>query len=171
MARNVTDAAVLLGAATGVDPDDAATGAQAGHAFTDYTQFLDDDSLDGARIGVWRAGTFDLDLTVQVIEPIFDDAVEALEDEGAEIVEGMDIDLSAANPPPPEPGEFDALLCEFKTDIATYLETYVEPDEPCLRRGLPADPRRADRVQRGPSRPRGAVEQPRVRVRRGDEWP
>ena len=42
MARNVTDAAVLLGAATGVDPDDDATGDQTGHAFTDYTQFLDD---------------------------------------------------------------------------------------------------------------------------------
>ena len=37
IARNVTDAAVLLGAATGVDPRDAATAAQAGHAFTDYT--------------------------------------------------------------------------------------------------------------------------------------
>ena len=137
MARNVTDAAVLLGAATGVDPDDAATGAQAGHAFTDYTQFLDDDSLDGARIGVWRAGTFDPDLTGPVIEPILDDAVEALEDEGAEIVEGMDIDLSAANPPPPEPGEFDALLCEFKTDIATYLETYVSGTNPVSGEAYP----------------------------------
>ncbi|MDX6399171.1 MAG: amidase, partial [Gaiellaceae bacterium] len=61
MARNVTDAAVLLGAATGVDPDDAATAAQAGNAFTDYTQFLDEEALEGARIGVWRAGTFDPD--------------------------------------------------------------------------------------------------------------
>src|SRR4030095_3404179 len=38
IARNVTDAAVLLGAATGVDPTDAATGAQTGHALTDYPQ-------------------------------------------------------------------------------------------------------------------------------------
>ena len=57
MARNVTDAAVLLGAATGVDPDDAATADQAGNAVSDYTQFLDDEALDGARIGVWREGT------------------------------------------------------------------------------------------------------------------
>ena len=35
MARNVTDAAVLLGAATGVDPDNAATADQVGNAFTD----------------------------------------------------------------------------------------------------------------------------------------
>src|SRR4051812_38403853 len=38
MARNVADAAVLLGAATGVDEDnDPATGDQTGHALTDYT--------------------------------------------------------------------------------------------------------------------------------------
>src|SRR4029450_1296969 len=58
MARNVTDAAVLLGAATGVDSNDPATAAQAGHAFTNYTQFLDDEALEGARIGVWRFGTY-----------------------------------------------------------------------------------------------------------------
>src|SRR5206468_7731361 len=58
IARNVTDAAVLLGAATGVDPRDAATSAQTGHAFTDYTRFLNDHALRGARIGVWRAGTY-----------------------------------------------------------------------------------------------------------------
>src|SRR6185312_1528086 len=65
MARNVTDAAVLLGAATGIDPNDPATAAQAGHASTDYTQFLDANALDGKRIGVWRFGplpTYDPDL-------------------------------------------------------------------------------------------------------------
>ena len=131
MARNVTDAAVLLGAATGVDPADAATAAQAGNAFTDYTQFLDDEALEGARIGVWRAGTFDPDLTGPVIEPILDDAVAALEAEGATVVEGMDIDLSATA------GEFPALLCEFKTDIATYLQTYVHGTNPVTGQAYP----------------------------------
>ena len=45
MARNVTDAAVLLGAMTGVDSDDPATAEQVGNAFTDYTPFLDADAL------------------------------------------------------------------------------------------------------------------------------
>ena len=134
MARNVTDAAVLLGAATGIDPDDAATADQAGNAFTDYTRFLDDESLDGARIGVWRAGTFDPGLTGPVIEPILDDAVAALEAEGATVVDGMDIDLSAAA------GEFDALLCEFKTDIGTYLETYVDGTNPVSGEAYPQTP-------------------------------
>jgi amidase len=128
----VTDAAVLLGAATGVDPDDDATDDQAGNAFTDYTQFLDDEALDGARIGVWREGTMvDRGLTGPVIEPILDDAVEALEAEGATVVEGMDIDLSATA------GEFDALLCEFKTDIATYLQKYVDGTNPVTGQAYP----------------------------------
>ena len=124
MTRNVTDAAVLLGAATGVDPDDAATADQAGNAFTDYTQFLDDEALDGARIGVWRAGTYDPALVGPVVGPILDDVIDALEDEGATVVDGTDIDLSATA------NEFPALLCEFKSDIATYLQTYVDGTNP-----------------------------------------
>jgi amidase len=140
MARNVTDAAVLLGAATGIDPDDPATAAQAGNALSDYTDHLDDEALQGARIGVWRDGTFDPDLTGPVIEPILDGAVEALEDEGATVVEEMDIDLSATAPGAPgEPprGEGAALLCEFKTDIATYLETYVDGTNPVTGQAYP----------------------------------
>ncbi|MGZ8719616.1 MAG: amidase family protein, partial [Aeromicrobium sp.] len=131
IARNVTDAAVLLGAATGVDPNDAATAAQAGHASTDYTRFLDDEALEGARIGVWRAGTYDPALVGPVVEPILDDVIDALEDEGATVIDGTDVDLSATA------GEFPALLCEFKTDIATYLETYVDGRNPVTGRPYP----------------------------------
>jgi amidase len=118
--RNVTDAAVLLGAGVGVDPNDPATADQAGHAFTDYTQFLDADALDGARIGVWRAGTYDPE-RVPEVTPVLEATIAALEAEGATIVEGTDVDLSATA------NEFPALLCEFKTDIASYLETYTGP--------------------------------------------
>jgi amidase len=131
IARNVTDAAVLLGAATGVDPKDPATAAQAGHAFTDYTPFLDDKALKGARIGVWRAGTYDPELVGSVVEPILDDVTEALEAQGATVVDGTDIDLSATA------GEFDALLCEFKTDIATYLKTYAQGTNPVTHQPYP----------------------------------
>jgi amidase len=131
MTRNVTDAAVLLGAATGVDANDAATAEQAGHAFTDYTQFLDDEALDGARIGVWRAGTYDPALVGSVIEPILDDVIDALEAQGATVVDPADIDLSATV------NEFPALLCEFKTDIATYLQTYVHGTNPVSHQAYP----------------------------------
>ena len=131
MARNVTDAAVLLGAATGVDLNDAATADQAGHAFTDYTQFLDDEALDGARIGVWRAGTYNQELVGSVVEPILDDVIDALEEQGATVVDPADIDLSATV------NEFPALLCEFKTDIATYLQTYVHGTNPVSHQAYP----------------------------------
>jgi amidase len=123
MARNVTDAAVLLGAATGVDTNDAATAAQAGHAFTNYTQFLNDRALQGARIGVWRAGTYDKALVGSVVEPILNNVITALTTQGATVVDA-DIDLSATA------GELGALLCEFKTDIATYLKTYAHGTNP-----------------------------------------
>jgi len=124
IARNVTDAAVLLGAATGVDSHDAATAAQAGHAFTDYTRFLDDHALQGKRIGVWRAGTYDPSLTGPVAVPILANTIAALKAQGATVVDNTDIDLSASA------NEFPALLCEFKTDIATYLQTYVHGTNP-----------------------------------------
>ena len=131
IARNVTDAAVLLGAATGVDPNDAATAAQAGHAFTDYTQFLNDKALNGARIGVWRAGTYDPGLVGSVVEPILDHVITALRAQGATVIDPTDIDLSATA------HEFDALLCEFKTDIATYLQTYVHGTNPVSGQAYP----------------------------------
>ncbi len=131
MARNVTDAAVLLGAATGVDPDDVATDDQVGNAFSDYTRFLDDGALDGARIGVWRADTYNDEVVGSVVEPILDDVIDALEAEGATVVDPTDIDLSATA------GELDALLCEFKSDIATYLQTYVEGTNPVTGQPYP----------------------------------
>jgi amidase len=130
MARNVTDAAVLLGAATGVDPDDAATAAQAGNAFTDYTPFLDDEALEGARIGVWRAGTFGPS-TAAIVEPILADTIAALEAEGATVIDPTDLDLSATE------NEGLALFCEFKTDIQTYLETYVDGTNPVSGEAYP----------------------------------
>ena len=131
IARNVTDAAVLLGAATGIDSNDAATSEQAGHAFTDYTQFLNDQALRGKRIGVWRAGTYDPSLVGPVVEPILDQVIAALKAQGATVVDGMDIDLSATV------NEFPALLCEFKTDIATYLQTYVRGTNPVTQAAYP----------------------------------
>jgi amidase len=127
MARNVTDAAVLLGAMTGVDPDDPATLEQAGNAFTDYTPFLDADALKGTRIGVWREFSFEVDGVPvnEDVSAIMDQTIAALEAAGAIIVDPANVpfgDWASV--------EFPALLCEFKTDIATYLETYTGPGYP-----------------------------------------
>jgi amidase len=134
MARNVTDAAVLLGAMTGVDPDDPATAEQAGNAFSDYTPFLDANALQGARIGVWREFSFEVggEPVDENVSAIMDDTIAALEAAGAIIVDPADItfgDWASA--------EFPALLCEFKTDIATYLQTYTAGTNPVTGEAYP----------------------------------
>jgi amidase len=119
MTRNVTDAAVVLGAMTGVDPTDPATAAQAGHAYRNYTRFLDKHALEGARIGVWREGTYDPAKTPEVV-PVLDAAIAALKAQGATIVDPARIPIEDAYAP-----ELAALLCEFKTDIASYLAAHT----------------------------------------------
>jgi len=116
MARNVTDAAVLLGAMTGVDKADPATADQKRHAFRDYTKFLDKHALRGARIGVWREGTYDPTVSPEV-DTILNDTIAALQAQGATIVDPTRIPIEPAYDP-----EFTALLCEFKDDIASYLQ-------------------------------------------------
>jgi amidase len=124
MARNVTDAAVLLGAMTGVDPADAATADQVGHAYTKYTQVLDKHALEGARIGVWREGTYDPTISPEV-DAIMNATVAKLQAEGATIVDPTRIPIEPAYVP-----EFSALLCEFKTDIASYLAAHTAAGYP-----------------------------------------
>jgi amidase len=119
MTRNVTDAAVVLGAVAGIDPSDPATADQAGHAFSDYTQFLDRNALQGARIGVWREGTYDPTISPE-IEAIMNQTVATLEAQGATIVDPARIPIEPAYGP-----EFTALLCEFKDDVASYLAAHT----------------------------------------------
>jgi len=127
IARNVTDAAALLGAMTGVDPNDSATAEQVGNAFTDYTQFLDADALKGARIGVWREFSFEIGGVPvnENVSAIMEDTIAALKAAGAIVVDPANIPFGDwAN------AEFPALLCEFKTDIAAYLEAYTSAGYP-----------------------------------------
>ena len=119
MTRNVTDAAVVLGAVAGIDPNDPATADQAGHAFSDYTQFLDGNALQGARIGVWREGTYDPTVSPEV-DAIMNSTVATLEAQGATIVDPARIPIEPAYGP-----EFTALLCEFKDDVASYLAAHT----------------------------------------------
>jgi amidase len=112
MARNVTDAAVVLSVLTGVDPEDPATAASAGHIAPDYTRFLDRRALVGKRIGVWRRVTGGDAAT----DAVFDQFIAAIQAAGATPVE-VDLPLQdvIGN------NEFPALLNEFKHDIDAYL--------------------------------------------------
>ena len=120
--RNVTDAAVVLSALTGVDPDDPATRAQRGHVARDYTRFLRGDALRGARIGVWRQGNFGAS---PATDAIMERTIERLERLGATVVDPADIPIE-----PAYDAENTALQYEFKHDIAEYLRTYTKPSYP-----------------------------------------
>ncbi len=115
MTRTVTDAAILLGALTGIDEQDIATKRGEGKFLTDYTSFLDKNGLKGKRLGFEKGF---LKGHVEV-EALLKKAMEQIKKQGAEIIE---IDSLKALE---EAGkdEFTVLLYEFKTDLNKYLST------------------------------------------------
>jgi amidase len=113
MGRTVADAAALLGALAGADPDDSATKVPGRKASADYTQFLDRAGLRGARIGVIRK-TYDFSESVAgVLTAAFD----AMKHEGAVLIDPVEI----ASLGKFDESELDVLLYEFKHDLNAYL--------------------------------------------------
>ena len=116
MTRTVADAAILLGAMAGADPNDPVTAESRDKTHKDYTQFLDPYGLRGTRIGIARQYFRNRnDGAVRVI----DAAIQALKDGGAEIIDPANI---------PSYGkvgdaEFQVMLYEFKDGIERYLAT------------------------------------------------
>jgi len=113
MARSVEDAALLLGALTGLDPRDPITGQSRGKSQTDYTRFLDPNGMRGARIGVARQ-LFGFN---EKVDRLMDEAIAIMKHLGAEILDPADV----ASADRLEGTEFEVLLYEFKTNINTYL--------------------------------------------------
>jgi len=113
MCRTVRDAAILLGALTGVDTDDAATAASAGKAQNDYAQYCDPNGLKGARIGVARKyfGFSD------AVDALMEASLAAMKHQGATLVDPADIETL---------GKFDesellVFMYELKADLNAYL--------------------------------------------------
>lgn len=113
MGRTVRDAAMLLGALTGVDARDAATQASAGKTYADYTQFLDPNGLRGARIGVARQ-YFNIGPAVTAV---IEDCITLMRDAGAQIVDPADLPSYETW----RETELQVLLYEFKADLNAYL--------------------------------------------------
>ena len=113
MSRTVRDAAILLGALTGIDSDDAATAASAGKAQTDYAQFCDPNGLKGARIGVARKyfGFND------AVDALMAQSLDVMKQQGATLIDPADIETL---------GKFDesellVFMYELKADLNAYL--------------------------------------------------
>ena len=113
MTRTVRDAAILLGAMCGADPSDPITEEGNRLAEADYTAFLDEGGLRGARIGVWR----DRFGFHERVDGVLEEVITALRDGGAEIVDPANVNL----PREVLDAEYEVLLYEFKSDLNAYL--------------------------------------------------
>jgi amidase len=91
---------------------------------TDYTQFVNPNGLQGARLGVTRVGLGGFDPLVPTPQPVldaFETAVDQLTAAGATV-----IDLDAAGFTfASADGEFLVLLFDFRNDVAAYFGTRV----------------------------------------------
>jgi amidase len=113
MARTVADAAILLGALTGVDKNDPATTAGAKHVLKDYTKFLDKNGLNGARIGIAR----NMCGTDPRILDLFEKSIAVMKSLGAIIVDPANL----PNFDKFSKTEVEVLLHEFKAGLNKYL--------------------------------------------------
>jgi amidase len=121
MCRTLRDAAILLGALTGVDPSDSASSASQGKSFSDYAKFCDPNGLKGARIGVARKyfGFND------AVDALMERSLDAMKKQGASIIDPADIETL---------GKFDesellVFMYELKADLNAYLAK-LGPDAP-----------------------------------------
>ena len=105
MARSVWDAAALLTALTGIDPQDPVTSRSSGVVGTDYTKALSTTALAGARIGVVGTPT-------GAQGAAFNRAQEVLRARGATVVK---VTVDTGGLPP------SILAYEFKRDLNGYL--------------------------------------------------
>jgi amidase len=113
MSRTVRDAAILLGALTGVDTQDSITTESNGKSFKDYTPYLDINGLKGKRIGIEKSHLKGHEGVVA----LFQQSIDVMKKNGATIVE-VDLlkpinEISSA--------EFTVLLYEFKDGVNHYL--------------------------------------------------
>lgn len=136
--RTVTDAAILLGTLTGVDPRDSATEASRNRALDDYTRFLDKDGLSGATICVVRETFPENPEALAIME----DALKVMADLGAQLIDSVSVPFFIPGP--------SLLEREFKTGLNDYLEALGE-DAPVksLSEIIEFNRRNTDRVKYG----------------------
>ncbi|MEP6732292.1 MAG: amidase [bacterium] len=114
MARSVRDAAILLGVLAHVDDRDPAMKNVRIARNIDYTTYLVERGLAGARIGVARKRYTGYSVAT---DAQFEKALGVMKEQGAIIVDPADIVTAGKF----DDAEFEVLLFEFKTDLAAYL--------------------------------------------------
>jgi len=120
MANSVEDAALLLAAMAGVDPQDSATTAVDNTALPlDVRKALNDATLQGVRIGVMR----DAFGKHPKVDRLIESSLDILSSAGATLVDPASIETAGQW----SKSEFEVLLYEFKHDLNAYLSS-LGPD-------------------------------------------
>lgn len=114
-ARNVKDAAVLLGVLKGKDENDIVTYKGENSKPQDYTGYLDPNGLKGATIGLFNKGSKDYYECGEYDEQLFNNAIQILTEQGATIIKNIDI------PSFHREWKWDVSLYELKHSLDNYL--------------------------------------------------
>jgi len=120
MARTVRDAAITLGVLAGPDEEDKSTLIPEAQFYADYTRFLDENGIEGKRIGFFKAPmgrNFKVD-------SLMHRAVDFFKSRGAEIIE---IDQITA--PNTASSAFRVMLFEYGEGLNSYFES-LGPEAP-----------------------------------------
>jgi amidase len=116
MTRTVRDAAILLAALVGADPQDSYTHTSVGKFKKDYTSYLDADGLKGKRLGLEKSA---LKQSSAAMIKLLNAAVETMRSKGAIITEvELYKELNTQGD-----AEFTVLLYEFKDGLNKYLSS------------------------------------------------
>ncbi|WP_456277902.1 amidase [Bacillus sp. AK128] len=115
MTRTVKDATILLNVLSGADEADAAT--LKNPIDYDYTEFLQEDGLQGKRIGVSREV---FQYLSEEEKARMEEAISILKDLGATVIDSVTI------PSAKEKWDYNVLVYEFKADLNAYLRN-IDP--------------------------------------------
>ncbi len=137
MARTVKDAAILLGTLAEFDSADAETHLEQGKIYSDYTQFLDEEGLEGMRLGVASQMTG----FHAKVDNEFKKAIEALRNQGAEIIEKVEFEHNRKWGGP----SYQVLLYEFKSDLNKYLAEHPNAPVKTIQEIIEFNKNHADR--------------------------
>ena len=119
MCRTVEDATRIMEIMVGIDSKDPITENSLGKTPDNYTQYLDKNGLQGARVGVLRIlSEYEVD---PEIKGLFENAIEELKSLGATMVDPVII-------PDFENLKQDQWCASFRADVESFLATYVKRD-------------------------------------------
>lgn len=112
MTRTVRDAAILLSAMTALDVEDTSMQGKGRKAYSDYTVFLHEDGLQGARIGIPRHYYRVLD---SARAAIIEQAINLCKERGSIIIDPVVLPCEKAK------WDWDVMQYEFKKGLNDYL--------------------------------------------------